>query len=372
MAVDFTGKKTAEILNLIYETKPNDLNKVVKEFCEAVKTFEHDSQKLSILFAIHQQLTSGNAIQWNALPLTHLSKLMYDIGYPWLSKSYAMLALCNEVQLNGPTLDPTKHDSYELAAGFHGIPEPEVERYAKEAYEIFKELPDAQHPFPEAILCKLDQNWKTGVPSEKEYGLCFANGAFIAFLLKHIDKVANDLQAIKKQKKEGTYKTSDDEEYKPSTKMQGDLLELLGRYLMSTMPGARINETSIWQAHTGTDYDVVCSLDGFQVDFRTEFGRYFICECKAHTDEIPFDIIAKFGRVLSSVRSKFGIVFSLKGLTGAASADNARAEQLNIYRDSGIIIVSLDKDDLLEVARGKNFINLLRQKYDDIRLFKRK
>ena len=38
------------------------------------------------------------------------------------------------------------------------------------------------------------------------------------------------------------------------------------------MPGCR---TKRRQRSRSTDYDIVCSMDGFDVDFRSELGRYF-------------------------------------------------------------------------------------------------
>ena len=57
----------------------------------------------------------------------------------------------------------------------------------------------------------------------------------------------------------------------------GKALERLAAYLMSCMPGCRTR----MRAPTGSsDHDVVCSMEGFEVDFRSELGRYFVCECK--------------------------------------------------------------------------------------------
>lgn len=372
--------KTLKAIDLIKELKrlsPSDLNNNLKTWCDRAKQREYNSEKISILLAIHEHLTSHTEPLWTALPLVRLSILFNEIGYTWLSKSYAMLALCCEGRTGRGSVTE-KHDSYELTLGLHAMTEEEVQSYARAAYDISSELPDFLKPFPEVVLLKLDQNWKTGIPSTAEYGLCYMNGKLITVLLDKIEDIRQQLASKREERSQQPIETPNKKSnYKsktvagPSSKQQGDLLEILGRYLMSCMPGTRINQVPVWQDRTGTDYDVICSLDGFQVDFRTEFGRYFICECKAWNDAVDFDVIAKFGRVLDSVRAKFGIVFSLNGLTGEANNKNAYAEQRNIYRDRGIVIISAKKEDLLKVANGTNFINLIRQKYDDIRLFKR-
>lgn len=364
---DWTTKTVVELIDCIRELEPQDLNKDLVEWCNLAGEKRSHSEKILILFAIYQRLTSSSQPQWCALPLVRLSKAFLDKGCTWLSKYYGMLSLCDEARSQGGPLG-LPHDSYRLMLGFHDLSEHEIQRYVNEAIRIYSKLPEGLKPFPEAILSNFDQDWKTGVPSTSEYGLYYANGTLIKSILQAIESIKDKLKEIKKAKDNKTYSKESNE---PTTKQQGDLLELLGRYVMSCMPGARINESPVWQYRTDTDYDVVCSLDGFQIDFRTEFGRYFICECKAWTDSVDFDVVAKFGRVLDSVRAKFGIIISLNGLTGDENGENAGAEQLHIFRDRGIIIVSLNKDDLLSVAEGRNFINMIRQKYDDIRLFKR-
>jgi hypothetical protein len=38
------------------------------------------------------------------------------------------------------------------------------------------------------------------------------------------------------------------------------------------------------------------------------------------------------------------------------------------FEDRGMVIVVIDEDDLKRVARGANFVNLLRSKYEVVRL----
>jgi hypothetical protein len=61
----------------------------------------------------------------------------------------------------------------------------------------------------------------------------------------------------------------------------------------------------------------------------------------------------------------------MSGLTGEGKLENAESEQLAIYRDRGMVIVSVNENDLLEISNGTNFINMIREKYDDIRLLKK-
>ena len=145
----------------------------------------------------------------------------------------------------------------------------------------------------------------------------------------------------------------------------GKALENISDYLLSCMPGCR---TKLRQRTFSTDLDIVCSIEGFEVDFRSEFGRYFVCECKDWKKSASFSTIAKFCRVLDSVKARFGILFSTHGISGKGKNKDAELERLKIFQDRGMVIVVVDKNDLIKVSDGDNFINLLRQKYEKVRL----
>ena len=81
-----------------------------------------------------------------------------------------------------------------------------------------------------------------------------------------------------------------------------------------------------------------------------------------------FTTMAKFCRILDSVKSKFGIVFSKKGISGEAQSRHAEREQLKVFQDRGMVIVVIDEDDLNDIANHANFVNLLRRKYERVRL----
>jgi hypothetical protein len=109
-------------------------------------------------------------------------------------------------------------------------------------------------------------------------------------------------------------------------------------------------------------------MEGFDVDFRSELGRYFVCECKDWATPADFTAMAKFCRVLDSTKSRFGVLVSKSGVSGAGRSADAEREQLKVFQDRGMVIVVLDVNDLEEVANGSNLIQLLRQRYEAIRL----
>jgi hypothetical protein len=189
---------------------------------------------------------------------------------------------------------------------------------------------------PEWILQQLDQLWKTEIPSAEEAGVYRVSNYYCNFLISRLG-------------------TGD-----------GKDLERLAEYLVGAMPGCRTYR----RARTfSTDYDVIASVEGPIADFRSELGRYFACECKDKTeDKVSFSEVAKFCRVLDSVKAKFGIVFCPTGHAGANKAMDADREILKVYQDRGIVIVVINRADLQRVAEGANFISMLREKYEVVRL----
>src|ERR1700683_5202910 len=134
---------------------------------------------------------------------------------------------------------------------------------------------------------------------------------------------------------------------------------------MSCMPGCRTTRRG---KSGSTDYDVICSMEGFDVDFRSELGRYFVCECKDWKKPADFTAMAKFCRVLDSMKSRFGVIFSKQGITGAGRSTDAGLEQLKVFQDRGMVIVVIDEADIRRVVDGANFIQLLRERYEAVRL----
>jgi len=110
-------------------------------------------------------------------------------------------------------------------------------------------------------------------------------------------------------------------------------------------------------------------MEGSETDFRAEFGRYFVCECKDWSKPADFSAFAKFCRVLDSVKSKFGILFSRSGISGEGRKSDAVLEQIKVFQDRGIIIIVINEEDIAEIANNdKSFISMLRYKYEKVRL----
>jgi hypothetical protein len=87
-------------------------------------------------------------------------------------------------------------------------------------------------------------------------------------------------------------------------------------------------------------------MEGIDLDFRSELGRYFVCECKDWKAAADFTSFAKFCRVLDSTKAKFGIIFTRSGMSGKGQRINAEAEQIKVFQDRGMVIITIDLADL--------------------------
>jgi hypothetical protein len=270
------------------------------------------------------------------MPLCWISDCFLKLGYPVLAKRYLMYTLCEDSAFYGPGKRVDESGVYFRAVGPHRIPEQLVLEYTKTANDKFREIGPACW-FPERLLSELDQRWMIDYPTEAEYGQYWVNPVYVRFLLGQVGDTAN----------------------------RGDSLERLAHYLLSMIPGCR----AYLRTPTGSsEIDVVGSFEGPSLDFRSELSRYFVCECKDWDHPADFTTFAKLARVLDSVKSRFGIVFSREGLSGKRRERFAEREQLKVFADRGIAIVVITIAHLEKVAAGESFLGMLRSEYEMVRL----
>lgn len=295
-------------------------------------------EALSIYCALYYQILdiqekTGKFIS-KGTPLVWISECYFSMQFPVLTKRYLMLTLFEDAIQTKGNVPPKSTGVYWRLVYRHGLSDSELNRYANKAYQLFKEFPE-KALYPEWILQQIDNDWMTEIPSPFEAGLYVVNSKYIKLLIDNLgDK-------------------------------QGKNLEDLAEYTLSCMPGCR---TTKRQKTQSTDLDIVCTMEGFEVDFRSEFGRYFVCECKDWKKAADFSTLAKFCRVLDSIKSHFGILFSTHGISGTGKNKYAELERLKVFQDRGMVIVVIDREDLKKLSEGGNFINLLRQKYERVRL----
>jgi hypothetical protein len=295
-------------------------------------------EALAVFWALYEHMLQTQARDGRihkGAPLVFISDCFHQLGYPVHAKRYLMLALCEDALTDNGEIVPGKHGVYSRLVWQHGLADAEVRQYAKDIFEAAKEMKPEEQFFPEALLQRIDDDWLIEFPSPNEASGYRINNLYARPIFDRLG--------------DGT----------------GQEMERLTAYLMSCMPGCRVRRR---QRTPSTDYDLVCAMEGFDIDFRSELGRYFVCECKDWSRPADFSAMAKFCRVLDSTKARFGILFSRNGITGTGRMSDAEREQLKVFQDRGIVIVVLGSADLERVVSGANLIALLRKQYETVRL----
>src|ERR1039457_3374791 len=266
-------------------------------------------------------------------PLVRISEMHGYMGHPLLAKRYVMLTLCEDAIATGGKIPIDQTGSYFRAVWQHGISDQEFHRYACDAWDASQRNSEAIG-FPEWALQELDQKWMTEYASSAEASLYVAHPDYGGWLLSKLG--AGD----------------------------GKALERLAHYLLNCIPGFR---AKMRMRTPSTDYDVYCAVEGPTYAFRSDLGRYFICECKDWASPADVTAILKFSSVLRTRKCQFGIIFSRHGLTGPGNLESAKRELLKL-NEHGVIILIITEADLKEVARGANFFSMLREQYERVHL----
>ena len=278
---------------------------------------------------LKHQLQTGSHVH-KGMPLVWMSDCFSRLGCTVLAKRYLMLTTCEDAIRDRGDISPETTGLYFRIVWLHGLRHQEVKAYAEKIWKLFQEHPEGAM-FPEWIVQEIDQHWMTEYPSQQESSNYTVTRTYVSSLL---DKMgAGD----------------------------GLALERLAHYLLSAIPGCR---AYMRKRSASTDYDVVCGMQGVDLDFRSDLGRYFLCECKDWGRPANFSAFAKFCRVLDSAKCRFGILFSKNGITGTKRSTDAAREQIKVFQDRGMVIVVIDLKDLEKIAEGANLITMLRAKYD--------
>jgi hypothetical protein len=297
-------------------------------------------QEAILLYAVlYEKLLDAQKekLAWvnKADPLIWMSDCYSGIRFPVISKRYLMYALCeNAIQEKGQIQAANMGSYWRLILG--GMFEGKINSYCKKVWDLFSEN-NEWGMYPEWLIQKIDdRSWMMEIPSPAEGMIYEVNSRYMLKIMEGLGK------------------------------SKGIDFELLAHYLLSCMPGCKV--TGRTRSGSGTDYDLICSMEGYQVDFRSEFGRYFVCECKDWERPADVTTVLKFCRVLDSIKTRFGILFSKKGVSGQGKNKSAETEIRKMYQDRGVVIIVVDENDINEIVGHNNFISMLREKYESIRL----
>ena len=331
-----------ELPKAISPDKASDPNKDFQRVWELCGLyFSSENRFYDALAIFHSLYDHMLAHQENAgvrvhkgMPLVWISDFHARLGHPVLAKRYLMLTMCEDAIRDRGTIPPGTTGVYFRAVWQYGISHHELSRYAQTIWDLSqKHLQEAL--YPEWLLQELGNDWITEYPAPAEVLRYKVTTKYVQWLMKLLGSG------------------------------DGKHLERLAHYILESMPGCRAYMRKRSQS---TDYDVVCTLEGPNDDFRSELGRYYICECKDWSKPADFTAFAKFCRVLDAAKCRFGILFSKQGITGAGRTQDAEREQLKVFQDRGMVVIVITERDLNAVASGANLIAMIRSKYEAVRL----
>ena len=194
-------------------------------------------EALGIFFALYRHMltaqTESGVHVHKGMPLLWIAECFGDAGFAVLRKRYLMLALCEDAKRGAGLIDVDSSGVYFRLVWRLGMNDAMLRRYAIEAHGFFGKDP-RRAQFPEWILQHLDQDWMTEFPSPAEANLYVLSPQYAASMMAELGE------------------------------SQGKALELLAEYIMLCMPGCR---TSRRKRSKSTDYDLICSMEGIDVDF---------------------------------------------------------------------------------------------------------
>jgi hypothetical protein len=275
----------------------------------------------------NKRIHKGAILYW-------ISECYEIMGFDFLAKRMMMLALCEDSISYEGSPDANNTGTYHRLVLKNKLSREQYFRYAKDFWSIYKK-DDIISRFPEWLLQNVDDEWCIEIPSPNESFYYSINQEYCNYL------------------KRGLRKT------------RGLNLEYLAQYLLSNIPGFLPRRRLIAES---TDYDILCKLQGVFSDFRSEIGKYFICECKDISEKINVSIIYKFYRVLKSSKANLGLIFSIRGESGSDQFKFANREIIKIFQSDEIIILIFDLEDIQKIIKGENFQGMIRKKYEGIRL----
>lgn len=274
----------------------------------------------------------GDAL-YAGLPLLHMGDIYEQIGWPWHAQRSWLLSLCEAAVVRRGEVGVETGALQRFVS--QGASEIQVLRLAQNMWDAARKYRQLGH-FPELVVGELhDDEWYAGTPSSVEaggYPIARATGDWL------VSRLGNS---------------------------KGVDLERLAQYLLSCIPGCR---TYRREETNSTDLDVVAVLDGPQIDFRSEFGRYLVCECKDWARRADVTTLLKFGGVLAAAKCRFGVLFSSEGLSGEGASTFGDRERLKLYQAQGIAIAVVSRRDIERCLDGVSFLSILRRKYEELRL----
>ncbi len=140
---------------------------------------------------------------------------------------------------------------------------------------------------------------------------------------------------------------------------KGKLYEKLIRVVLDRFQ-VGITDSDFYEGDNQIDHEFRFH-DQFNSLFTQQVGATFICECKNEQTPVDVTYVSKLIELCDARKSKFGIFFSIKGLTGRGWIFAEGKRKKNFLRH-GIAIISFTFDEVKQLVT-KNLYTLMKDKY---------
>lgn len=277
------------------------------------------------------------------MPLVWIRDCCWRLGHYALAQRFMLLTLIEDSIREKGEITVNISGAYHRFCWEHGFSHASFINLSQQAYKEYQKCPDLGI-FPEWILEKLQGQFLPAYPSSDEADLYIINPVYSQLLLKSIKEPSG-------------------------SKIDGTELEHFASYMLGSIPGF---EVELRKQTKDYHFDGFIRNRGPRLDFRADLGNYILVECKDWTKPAGVDAISHFAFKLQVHDCRAGILFSKSGITGTSGGEEGDPRYgaltlLKSYHHAGRIIMVLDENDFKEAAEGKNLIQILQGKYEQVR-----
>lgn len=156
-------------------------------------------------------------------------------------------------------------------------------------------------------------------------------------------------------------------EYAQTNDEKGKSLELLAKFLFDSVPSLSCKYLNLFTRSSEIDLVVEYNKEkGVLYPFH-ETGRYCLVECKNWSKPVGVSPVRDFIGKLDKCKIPLGIIFSKNGVTGVDSGVDALREIQSHYDRNGVYLLVFSLDDVKDISRGKDFVDMVDKKSDILR-----
>ena len=145
-----------------------------------------------------------------------------------------------------------------------------------------------------------------------------------------------------------------------SNKEKKDALEDLAKKMFDLIPRFKVIDINVLTE--AEEIDLVVNIQSFIPHIFDILGFFFLIECKNLNEKVDAKQVTSFGEKIISKQLRGGILISRKGITGKKQ-DEASKRKIRDYANKGIIILSLDTNDINDISKGINPLFVLMRAY---------